>query len=61
VVKLADVLRGVIELGLDTAPVVHFVEAHPRYGPLVREVFQCIGDGELTARVTVQPLPWGRE
>jgi predicted nucleic acid-binding protein len=56
VVKLADALRGVTDLGLDTAPVVYFLEAHPQYGPLVREVFQRIGNGEITARTSVVTL-----
>jgi len=56
VVKLADALRGVTDLGLDTAPVVYFVEAHPHYGLLVREVFQRIGNGDVAARTSVVTL-----
>ncbi len=55
-VTVADALRGVIDLGLDTAPVVYFVEAHPRYGPLAREVFRRRGDGEFSAHTSVVTL-----
>ena len=54
--KLADALRGVVALALDTAPVVYFVEAHPKYGPLVREIFQHIANGEPTAVTSVVTL-----
>jgi hypothetical protein len=31
VIKLDDALTGVDRLGFDIAPVIYFVEAHPRY------------------------------
>ena len=37
---LDDVLAGVLRLGLDTSPVIYFVEAHPHYDALVTEVFE---------------------
>ena len=60
---LADVTR----LGLDTAPIIYFVEAHPRYDALVTEVFQRIANGRLVGvtsvitltEVLVQPLRRG--
>ena len=45
--KLADALRGVAALGFDTPPIIYFVEQHPRYDPLVTEVFRGIEDGHL--------------
>jgi predicted nucleic acid-binding protein len=34
-------------LALDSAPIIYFVEAHPRYDALVTTVFQRIADGEM--------------
>lgn len=42
-------LAGVTRLGLDTAPVVYLVETHPRYGPLVEEVFGRLAGGQFRA------------
>ena len=41
--KLADGLRAVTRLGIDTASVIYFVEAEPRYAALVRAVFSQFG------------------
>jgi predicted nucleic acid-binding protein len=66
-VKLDDALIHVSLLALDTPPVIYFVEAHPRYGPLMAEVFRRVGDGKLSVctsvitvgEVLVQPLLHG--
>ncbi len=66
-VKVGDTLRGVNNLALDTSPVIYFVEAHPRYGPVAREVFQRIAAGEIggftsvvtLSEVLVRPLALG--
>jgi predicted nucleic acid-binding protein len=42
VTKLDDALMGVSRLGLDTAPIIYFVEAHARYDALVTEVFRLV-------------------
>lgn len=65
---LETVLTGVTRLGLDTAPIIYFVEAHPHYDALVTEIFQRIADGELVGvtsvitltEVLIQPLRQGR-
>ena len=65
--RLDDVLAGVLRLGLDTSPVIYFVEAHPQYDPLVTEVFQRIANGTMIGvtsvitltEVLVQPLRRG--
>jgi len=65
--RLEDALSGVTRLGLDTAPIIYFVEAHPRYDALVMEIFQRIADGRLVgvtsvitlAEVLVQPFRQG--
>lgn len=61
---LDDALSGVTVLGLDTAPVIYFVEAHPQYDARVTAVFQRIASGTLAgitsiitlSEVLVQPL-----
>jgi predicted nucleic acid-binding protein len=67
-IKLDDALSGIRLLGLDTAPVIYFVEAHPHYDARVTAVFQRISDGVLQAstsvitlsEVLVQPLLQGQ-
>ena len=62
--KLADGLRSVTRLGIDTPPLIYFIESHPRYDSLVIEIFRQI-DESLFAGITsvvslgevlVQPL-----
>ena len=36
---LSTELRGITRLGLDTSPIIYFVEANPTYDALVTEVF----------------------
>ena len=45
--KLTDLLQGVTRLGFDTAPLIYFVERHPAYIVLVREVFQQVDNGTI--------------
>lgn len=47
--RLAQRLRGVSRLFLDTAPVVYFVEANERYAALVDRIFDLVDTGSLTA------------
>jgi predicted nucleic acid-binding protein len=54
--KLTDALSGVTKLGVDTAPLIYFIEQHPRYGPMVSPVFQLMADGELAGVTTVVTL-----
>jgi predicted nucleic acid-binding protein len=49
-------LAGVTRLGLDTAPIIYFVEAHPRYDALVTRVFQRIASGVITGITSVISL-----
>jgi predicted nucleic acid-binding protein len=66
-IKLDDALSGIIRLGLDTAPVIYFVEANPKYDALVTAIFQRIANGALKGitsvitftEVLVQPLRQG--
>jgi hypothetical protein len=54
--KLDDGLRGVTRLGIDTAPVIYFVEAHPTYDTLVTEIFRRIGSGAFRGITSVITL-----
>lgn len=63
-IKIDDALRNVNFLGLDTSPFIYFVEQHPLYVDVMREVFKRITNGEFQAcssvitltEVLVQPL-----
>lgn len=65
--RLDDALRGVTYLGLDTAPLIYLIEAHPTYRLLVRDVARRISEGHfvgITSVVTigevlVQPFAHG--
>ena len=65
--RLSTELRGITRLGLDTSPIIYFVEANPTYDALVTEVFKRIRDNNLTGvtsvitltEVLVQPLRHG--
>ncbi|MEP6776762.1 MAG: type II toxin-antitoxin system VapC family toxin [Chloroflexota bacterium] len=46
-VKLDDALVGVARLGIDTAPVIYFIEAHARFERVVAPIFKLIADGRL--------------
>lgn len=51
-----DVLAGVAKLGIDTAPLIYFVEAHPEYDIAITNVFRRIESGELTGVTSVITL-----
>jgi predicted nucleic acid-binding protein len=55
-VKLDDALRGVTRLGLDSAPLIYLIEAHPIYRPLVREAVRRISDGQMAGITSVVTL-----
>jgi len=52
-ITLDDALANVISLGFDTAPIIYFVEAHPRYDPLVSAIFQRVADGIVRGLTSV--------
>jgi|SRR6185503_3905091 len=53
IVKLDDALEGVTRLGLDTSPLIYFVERNPKYLDLVREIIRRVDVGEIEARSSV--------
>jgi len=54
-IRLADALVGVQRLAVDSAPVIYFVEAQPRYGPLMADVFQRSSRASLLAAPRLSP------
>ncbi|MCW5968715.1 MAG: PIN domain-containing protein [Blastocatellales bacterium] len=63
-IKIDDALSGVVRLGLDTAPIIYFIEANPGYDGLVTEIFQRVNQGApkgvtsviTLSEVLVQPI-----
>ncbi len=53
---LDDALTAVTMLGLDTSAFIYFVERHPRYVRLAREIFRRIDGGQLVGRSSVITL-----
>lgn len=53
---LNDALAGVIRLGVDTAPVIYFIEANPKYDSLVTEIFQRIDHEQIRGVTSVITL-----
>lgn len=51
-----DALVGVSRLAIDTAPVIYFIEAHPRYDAVVSRVFQLIANRSITGITSVITL-----
>jgi len=56
VIQLAEALAGVKRLGVDTAPVIYFVEAHPRHGPVMLEIVRRMDAGGLRGITSVITL-----
>jgi predicted nucleic acid-binding protein len=54
--KVADALSGVTRLGLDTAPIIYFVEQNPAYVNTVRAIFNRIDSGKLEGFTSVITL-----
>ena len=64
---LEKALKDVTRLGIDSAPVIYFIDQNPRYVALVDELFQRVASGSLTAvtstititEVLIHPLRQG--
>ncbi|MHB9035919.1 MAG: type II toxin-antitoxin system VapC family toxin [Armatimonadota bacterium] len=52
----SDELKGISKLGLDTSPIIYFVESHPVYDARVTPVFQMIENGNMAAVTSVISL-----
>lgn len=53
---LDEALSGVTKIGIDTAPLIYYMEQHPRYAPIASPVFSRIADGRLVGVTTVITL-----
>ncbi|NOZ25070.1 MAG: PIN domain-containing protein [Nitrospirae bacterium] len=53
---LSDELAGIDTLFIDTAPVIYYIEAHPLFGPLVKEIVSSFQSGKLKAFSSVITL-----
>lgn len=66
---LLDELSQINTIFIDTAPIIYYIEAHPHFGPLVKEVVSVFHSGTLTAfssvitlaEVLPKPIHIGRE
>jgi hypothetical protein len=54
--RLEAALAGVSRLAFDTAPMIYFVEAHPRYDALMTSIFERIARGEIKGVTSVITL-----
>jgi hypothetical protein len=50
-----EALRGTVA-GLDTAPVIYFIEENPTYLPFVRPFFEAVDRGEFRVATSVLTL-----
>ena len=42
---LSDELRQINTIFVDTAPIIYYIEAHPHFGPLAKEVVDTFQSG----------------
>ena len=54
--KLDEALAGITALGFDTAPLIYFVERHPAYVDMIREVLRRVDSGVITGYSSVVTL-----
>jgi predicted nucleic acid-binding protein len=53
---LSDELVQINTIFIDTAPVIYYIEAHPQFGPLTKEVVTAFQSGNLNAFSSVITL-----
>jgi predicted nucleic acid-binding protein len=53
---LAPLLNRLETVFIDTAPIIYFIEAHPDFGPLTKQLFERIQSGKLQALSSVITL-----
>ena len=66
---LSHALRQINTIFVDTAPIIYYIEAHPHFGPLAKEVVNAFQSGVLIAfssvitlaEVLPKPIRMGRE
>jgi predicted nucleic acid-binding protein len=55
-IRLDEALAGVKVLGFDTSPFIYFIERHPGYLDVVREVIRRVNGGAVTGYSSVVTL-----
>lgn len=53
---LPEELARISSIFIDTAPIIYYIEAHPDFGPLAKEVVTAFQSGNLTAYSSVMTL-----
>lgn len=54
--SLSDELTQIDTIFIDTAPIIYYIEAHPVFGPLTKEVVNAFQSGRLVAFSSVITL-----
>ena len=47
--NLSDELDRLQTVFIDTAPIIYYIEAHPQFGPLAKEIVDSFRSGKLIA------------
>jgi predicted nucleic acid-binding protein len=55
-VTLSEELEQLETVFFDTAPIIYFIEAHPRFGPVAKESVQAFQEGSIVAYSSVITL-----
>ena len=53
---LSEELSLIDSIFIDTAPIIYYIEAHPQFGPLAKEVVNAFQSGNLSAYSSVITL-----
>jgi len=51
--NLTDELLQINSIFIDTAPIIYYIEAHPRYGTLMKDVVNSFLEGKIKAYTSV--------
>lgn len=54
--KISEEIAKIKTIFIDTAPIIYYVEAHPQFGPITREVVNAFQSGVLNAFTSVISL-----
>jgi len=55
-VTLSEELNRINSIFIDTAPIIYYIEAHPQFGPLAKEVVSAFQSGNLNVYSSVITL-----
>jgi predicted nucleic acid-binding protein len=54
--SLSDDLAQIDTVFIDTPPIIYYIEAHPQFGPLAREIVNAFQSGKIVAFSSVITL-----